>query len=289
MPGRKQAIQLWMVLLLSLCTQSIAQNFSVPSNWRKPVSSRPRDERIGLAKDLMSTMSYNKTAGLVNSLTNTQSANWHSALAINDWIIGKQDNAAIVKNDLIACSVELTTHFNRNWGLAAYHAFRAYNDSTFLDMSTTTWDEAYTYFVTPEEASSGQHPTRNQSIQSQCRGASTAGGVFASWNNPNDTGVNGATVGGFLVLTAYLYEVTGNTTYASAAGLSAEFILSQLYDGTIIRDGINLGTCHLSTGIFTYNSGYAIEGLTVYSNVTGNSTMKDSLRSHILLLFLNLY
>ncbi|KAI0078574.1 hypothetical protein K474DRAFT_882513 [Panus rudis PR-1116 ss-1] len=267
-----------LLLLLLFCAQGFTQDYFVPSEWREPTSSRPRDERISIAKDLIDTLTYNSTSGLVNNLTYTQSANWHCGLAISAWIIGKQDNAATVKNNLIAVTTnnfDVTLQNNPiNWGLAAYYAFRAYNDNAFLNISTTIWDEAYTYFITPKEASSGRHPTKNVSIQSQCRGASTAGGVFYASHKLSDTGVNGATVGGFLALTAYLYEVTSNTTYASAAGLSAEFIMSQLYDGTIIRDGIILVDCGLETLVITDNSGFVIEGLTVYSNVPGNSTMK---------------
>ncbi|KAI0078573.1 hypothetical protein K474DRAFT_882485 [Panus rudis PR-1116 ss-1] len=160
-----------------------------------------------------------------------------------------------------------------NWGLAAFYAFRAYNDNFFLNMSTTIWNEAFAFFITPEDAALGKHPTKNASIQSQCLGASTAGGVFYQTLKPNDTVVNGATVAGFLVLSAYLFELTENATYSSAAGLSAQFILSHMYDGRFIKDGIDVGTCTLADLVITDNSGFTIEGLSVYSNVTGNTTM----------------
>lgn len=73
-------------------------------------------------------------------------------------------------------------------------------------------------------------------------------------------------------LSARLYEKTDNQTYANAAELSAQFITSQLYNGTIILDSVSLMDCSLGHDLVTYNSGLFIEGLSVYADITRNAT-----------------
>lgn len=68
-------------------------------------------------------------------------------------------------------------------------------------------------------------------------------------------------------LSAHLFEATNNTKYMSAAQLAAQFIQLHLYNGTIILDTFDIGTCSLSTGTSaTYNSGFVIEGLSVLAS-----------------------
>lgn len=81
-------------------------------------------------------------------------------------------------------------------------------------------------------------------------------------------------------LSARLFEATGNTTYQLAAQLSAWFIQSHLYDGTVIIDTFDLSNCTANLAQETYNSGLVIEGLSVYVNQTNNATMR-SLWVHI--------
>ena len=63
-------------------------------------------------------------------------------------------------------------------------------------------------------------------------------------------------------LCSYLFRVTRNQTYASAAILSAEFVWNHLYDGQIILDTISLDDCSINNfGPLSYNSGKFIEGI----------------------------
>ena len=77
-------------------------------------------------------------------------------------------------------------------------------------------------------------------------------------------------------LSAHLLELTSDTKYAQAADLSAQFIQAHLYNGTIVHDIISLYDCSTSDLAVTYDSGYFIEGLGVYVNVTSNSTWATS-------------
>ena len=72
-------------------------------------------------------------------------------------------------------------------------------------------------------------------------------------------------------LSAYLFEATNQVQYDNAATLSAEFIKAHLYNGTIIVDSIALVDCTVITSAVTYNSGFFIDGLSVYANYTNNS------------------
>ena len=72
-------------------------------------------------------------------------------------------------------------------------------------------------------------------------------------------------------LSAYLYNITANSTYLSTAEQSAVFIREQLYNNGIIMDTFYAQTSAIDngTGPFTYNSGFAIEGLAVLGQVPG--------------------
>lgn len=66
----------------------------------------------------------------------------------------------------------------------------------------------------------------------------------------------------------YLFEATSTQEYYDVASLSAQFIKSQLYNGTIIYGAIRLSNCLAITNAITYNSGLFIEGLSVFANYT---------------------
>ncbi|KAJ3481290.1 hypothetical protein NLI96_g7755 [Meripilus lineatus] len=130
----------------------------------------------------------------------------------------------------------------------------------------------YRYFVTTEQATSGTHPLKNVTFDSACNGAN-AGAVFYVSDTPSDdTQVNGATVCAFMALSAHLLELTSNTTYREATELSANFIKANLFNGVIVSDTISLKGCAITTPIVTYNSGFFIEGLAIYANVTQSAT-----------------
>ncbi|KAJ3476799.1 hypothetical protein NLI96_g10909 [Meripilus lineatus] len=172
------------------------------------------------------------------------------------------------------------------WSLAAMRAYQAYNDQSLFDLAVAGWDTANAYFITPNNAETGTHPTRNVTFTGACQGASTAGGVFVNANNtrdaPTNTLVNGPTVCTFLALSARLLERTGDPRYRTAVELSAQFIKSHLYNGVLILDTITLSDCNLknTNQVFTYNTGYFLEGLSIYVNVTGNDSWSAFLYQH---------
>ncbi|KAJ3480127.1 hypothetical protein NLI96_g8570 [Meripilus lineatus] len=152
------------------------------------------------------------------------------------------------------------------------YGYHAYKDQQLLQFAATNWNTASRYFISPQNAASGSQPERNVTFRSQCNNATIAGGIFWQVDVQNDSQVDGETV----ALTAYLYEATQESTYSDTAALTAAFIATQLHNETVVIDGINLVTCNLNRLTVTASSGYFIEGLAVYSQVT-NSTYWTSL------------
>ncbi|KAL4246403.1 hypothetical protein ABKN59_009154 [Abortiporus biennis] len=268
-----------------------AQDLSVPSGWRKPSSNSTRAARQKIAQAVIDSVSplFNATSGQIDALEYTQSANLLCAIALHDLIVGNTTNEDVAANHLevsfqIHPGYYLPPRLNTdpmNWALAAIYAYRAYNQQYLLDIATSIWNETVPYMITEQNAASGSHPLKAFPIQSTCNGASTAGGVFYLVDNNNNTDVNGATVGGFMALSAHLYEATKQQQFADAAELSAQFIKNQLYNGTIVGDTITLNNCFPSFLPVTYNQGFFIEGLSVYANVTNNSTWTTFLNTLI--------
>ncbi|KAI0314520.1 hypothetical protein OF83DRAFT_440639 [Amylostereum chailletii] len=124
--------------------------------------------------------------------------------------------------------------------------------------------------------------------------ATVAGAVFWLTDNEGDDGVNGETVGylisysnslpltlawhsPYLALSAYLFEATSNSTYGIAAEVTASFIQNHMYNGDIVQDFFNVKTCKVTTRqtIPSYDTGFAIEGLASWANISGNATWSN--------------
>lgn len=79
-------------------------------------------------------------------------------------------------------------------------------------------------------------------------------------------------------LSAFLAQITGDTKYKEAAILSATWMKNlQVNANNIVLDSVNGHDCSRSpdTWLFTYNSGKYIEGLSILSAVTGDSSWTD--------------
>ncbi|KAI0084085.1 hypothetical protein BDY19DRAFT_562621 [Irpex rosettiformis] len=259
----------------SLFHNVAAQSFPVPSTWRKPTSDLVRADRLRLVDGLLSTIPpmYNAASGQFNELFLPQTGSLLCALSIGDRINGSTTNQDMVLkslNTVFSTAPTIITlpgsGFNSDavmWGLAAINSYRTYKDTQSLKYATSMWEQLNPYVVTPENAAAGKHPLRNVTISSTCPGGSTAGSVFYEANNAANTDVNAETTAGFMTLSALLHELTQNTTFFSAAELSASFVLGPLSTGNVIKDTITLQNCNPSTTSLTYNSGHAIHGLSV--------------------------
>lgn len=63
-----------------------------------------------------------------------------------------------------------------------------------------------------------------------------------------------------------MYELTGNETYHNAAGLSANFVRAQLYNGSVIGDTMNMSDCSITLAPASFDTGFFIEALSVLAD-----------------------
>ncbi|KAK7688566.1 hypothetical protein QCA50_008104 [Cerrena zonata] len=274
------------LLLVAFLPLSLSQGYSVPSNWVNTTSSLSRAERVQLAQKVLDTLNtgYDTSAGQTSNLGFGQNANLLSAMAIHDSIISSKDNYNATTDRLTLTMPNLPPHTQGSvsndplmWGLTAIYAYRAYHERHFLDTAITIWDSLTVWMISPTDAQNGSHPLKNATFQSTCNGATIAGGVFYDIQKKNDVGVNAGTVGAYMALSAYLYEITSNRTYHDSADLTRAFIQTQLYNeiGHYVKDSLGLANCKYNNLVLTYNSGLYLEALSVFANATGNPTLAE--------------
>ncbi|KAI0770847.1 hypothetical protein BC629DRAFT_779596 [Irpex lacteus] len=280
-------------IIVLLVSQVAAQDFTIPSNWRKPTSNLTRQERLALVDGLLNTVvrTLNTDNGLFNGLDTFQiseSASMLSALSTSDFINGSTTNRDVVLKSLntmftnvpnITSSLIRENRDPATWGLAAITAHRAYKDPSSLQYAQSMWTQLTAFLITPENAAAGTHPMRNVSIPSTCNFATTAGALFSDSGNSSSINVAGVAVTTYMALSAHLHEETSDPQYLSTAQLSADFIKNHLYNGVIIEDGIDLATCVTSNAPFTYDSGLTIDGLSAIA--ASNSSYAPFLSSLI--------
>ncbi|KAI0779169.1 hypothetical protein BC629DRAFT_1522930 [Irpex lacteus] len=282
--------------VLPLFSFVTAQNFQVPTSWRKPESGLTQQERLNLVDGFLATVmpDLNSDSGQFNPLFVPQSASMLSAFAIGDRINGSTTNKNAVLNSL---NKVFTTNptiitlpgsgLNSDvavWGLAAINAYRAYKDTNALQFARSAWKQLSAAMVTPEDSTAQKHPLKTPNIASTCaNGHSTAGAVFYVANNASDTNVNAETTAGFMTLSALLYEATSEPDFLSAAETSAGFVTGALNSGNFIIDTITLQNCTPSVTSLSYNSGYAIAGLSVLGSTNDTyAAMRSQLVSTVI-------
>ncbi|CAL1698178.1 unnamed protein product [Somion occarium] len=222
---------------------------------------------------------YDATSRRLKNLTYGQNGHMLSSIALHDLIAGNQDNNAILNFGCIRCPDVASETLS--WALAAINAYRAYRRDLFLSTAAAVWNQINDgCVITADDASKGSHPIKTVTLPAQCNGTSVVGGVFLYGTNPTNLGVNIHTIGAFMTLSSLLFEATGNGTYSDSAGQSFEFIRSHLYDGNIIHDRIDLATC-MQMDLQSSNSGFVIEGLSVYADTTSNGPASDLLKNLI--------
>ncbi|KAN0088744.1 Glycoside hydrolase [Tylopilus felleus] len=261
------------------------QNLSVPSTWREPENKYTLEERVAASHTAINSLlpELNEKIGYFNDLGYWQGGNVLSAMANQDHITNQRVNQAVVTtylNKAFSLYANYSTSYNDDalwWATAAYYSYRAYGDKNLLSHAMKTWDHVKTFQISAEDAQRGSMPTKNFTIKGTCDGKTMTGGVF--WRPvSSDTAVNSVTTGLFLTLSAYLAELTHNSTYTDSAIAAATWIQTlNLNSDSLALDTINANDCSRSpaTELFTYNSGKLIEGLSVLVNVTHNESWQS--------------
>jgi len=260
-------------------------DLSVPPTWREPRNKYILLERVAASQNAIDSLlpELNKTIGYFNDLSYWQGGNVLSAMALQDHITHQPSNEAVVTtylNRAFSLYPNYSTLYNDDalwWATAAYYAYRVYGNENLLSHVIQTWEHIKTFQMSEEDAQHGSIPTKSFSIMGSCEGKSMAGGVF--WRPvPDDTAVNSVTTGSFLTLSAYLAELTHNSTYTNSAIAAAAWMQNlNVNNDSLALDTINANDCSRSpaTELFTYNSGKLIEGLSVLSKITGDESWQS--------------
>ncbi|VDC00026.1 unnamed protein product [Peniophora sp. CBMAI 1063] len=269
------------------------QDFGIPSDWRKPTSSRSRSERLSIARTAIASLisTVNTSDGATNPAMDIWAhANVPAALAQYDYITESQDNHDLVSSIIAGFrNTHDPSYFNSTmiWGLAAFYGARAYNDTDLLNIAADVWNVAQVYSVSAQDGENGTQHTRNVSFTINCvPNVTSAGAVFWKANVADDLGSNGETVGAYVALSVHLWESTGNMTYLSAAEQSTSFMYTHMYSQSTrtITDTYQLSSCSSNPNLVTYDQGFLLEGLAMLSlaPVSSNGTWKSLLQALVI-------
>ncbi|KAI3618075.1 glycoside hydrolase family 76 protein [Moniliophthora roreri] len=274
------SISLWVLIVVPLfCGVSQAQNYTIPSSWRKPSIPQSIEDRIGIASaamekgvaGLQSNGQFINTAFGIAGNFYAQMARFDSLTKqtkYRDQLKGLQ--ALVNINDRAASGTPIDSHLGTlkisellSYGYAAVHAYKAYNDGSFLPFAEEVWNVGQVYTLSSSNINTGFTPVKDFSVQKQCL---------------DDSGNRDRAP---FSLSSLLAEATSNNTYLEAAKQSMDFIRHHLYftDG-LVRDGISArqnDSCGTFDFINPYNSGLTIEGLAILASVTQDSAMQQTL------------
>ncbi|THU80574.1 hypothetical protein K435DRAFT_785372 [Dendrothele bispora CBS 962.96] len=267
----------------------MAQSFTPSSSWQEPNMTTSVAERIDIADQALTQalLQFDEDTGLFSVMPDVPAlpAYLYYEMARFDTLTNntKYKNRlssyfSIVRNAHPDFSGFTLINEPLTYGYAAIHAYKVYQDQSFLQYAQDAWQFGLNYTVTSDATSAGRTGVKNFDLQSQCNGSSIVGGTFFQ-TDPNDPYIAGIGTGAFLVLSALLAEATSNQTYLSAASQSSDFILNHLTDASnILLDGLYANSCsNNGNPILSYNSGLGIEGLAILSSQTNNSTMNQRL------------
>ncbi|KAJ7577865.1 hypothetical protein C8J56DRAFT_1031209 [Mycena floridula] len=250
------------------------------ASWRKPEIVTSLADRIILAKaaidQAVSMLNPNQAAGV------GQQGTIYWQMADFDRVT-KQTYYKVKLKTLFSATAASNPGFKDDYGYgyAAALAYSVYKDPDFLSWARDIWEFGRTFTLSEGEVASGKIATKDFPLQSQCTGHTMAGGTFQTVD-PDDPTLATSETAYFLLTSALLAEVTGNSTYLSAAQASADFIQSQLVDRAAAMWSIsarrNDSCTILNHSMDPYNQGLFIEGLAVlHSLSTGNEQTQTHL------------
>ncbi|KAI0031644.1 hypothetical protein K488DRAFT_71243 [Vararia minispora EC-137] len=275
------------LLLLFLGDMVSGQGLSIPSSWLNPRMNHTRADLEALASGAAGQLTPKVgSVGTVPGYDDDQSTTLFAALALQDYHSGNGTYANFITRNMPTYAQSINFYgpnpygvFNADsayWSLAFYYAFRAYNNSLFLDLAKQAYDLTYQSFITTADAASASGAGRNVSFSpgSACRRLRFAGGVFQTREPADVTSISSNAVG----VSAYLYELEpSNQTYHDAAQLALDFATSSLWNGTIVQYIWDPTQCSYAGDTRTPASAYFIEGLAVWANVTANASLTSFL------------
>lgn len=144
-----------------------------------------------------------------------------------------------------------------------------------LTVATSAWSFGRSYTISAANVDTGSIPLKSFNFTKTCSGVNLVGGTF--WKTDvGDPNIFGTSTAAFFTLSAYLFQVTSDNTYLSAAQDSGAFMLD-IMNITGTNNGIaamsvnNSASCGdiFGPGSFRLDhTGYFLEGLAVLPNST---------------------
>ncbi|KAK7688628.1 hypothetical protein QCA50_008166 [Cerrena zonata] len=288
---------LLILLPVVLISRSLAQDYSIPLQWVNTTSSLSRNDRIKLSSDVLETLDplYSSINGTIPALQFFENADLFIATTIYDSLAASESNRVASRGrfsfitgqlapETLAFGVDLV------WGIAAIEAFKAYNDTYFLDNAVAIWQTYSPSVITQSDADLGRYGRNDATFPSTCNGYSNAGGVLLISNITNPSLIIGTTgTGNYMGLSAHLFNLTNQQMYHDAAQLSMTFIRSHLLNytdnGTIVlHPYFELIPCQPIGGdVSSLNSGVYLEALSTFAYATNNDTLMQEYGSNFLI------
>ncbi|KZV73965.1 hypothetical protein PENSPDRAFT_749658 [Peniophora sp. CONT] len=289
-----------LLVLLATVYPGYTQTLSIPANWDGTSSPDTRDMREQYANAAAQALvNHIGIDGSLSDQTDGQAlASMYSTLALQDLLSGNATWEGTVtqnvqtwatQNDLYGNGTDGSLRTNSNglqWALAYYYTYKAYGQMSFLTSAQTIWDAVYPYFVTQEMVANPPQvqlpPTRNITWLNAngCFDKFASGGVFFLPEVSDDARARMETVGPFATLAGYLYEATQDDAY-KVAGLQAMTFLGVLTNPTsgLQHGEFDLQQCLVHTDPGPGFQGWYILPLSIWANITGNSTLSQTLQN----------
>ncbi|KZV61735.1 hypothetical protein PENSPDRAFT_658699 [Peniophora sp. CONT] len=286
----------FLVAFFGLVCDVSAQNYSIPSGWQNIVSNTSRAERLtaawGAANEVQRRV--DPSMGIpTDGVFNETGSSMVSVLALQDYHSGNSSWRDQVLNNTLRIYEAGNTNLDAEsytldiayYGLAEVAAYLAYNDSTRLAVAKRNFDKIYNSDVITEAAA--QNGTYIRALNTTC-GSALGGLVFGLHANVSNITVYSSATSAWVALSARLADLTGNTTYLTAAKQTIQFtqahILSVDFRSALrISDNFDVPTCATTPGTepYAWSVGPYIEGLSIVANVTQNSTYTQMLNTLI--------
>ncbi|KAF7293420.1 Glycoside hydrolase family 76 protein [Mycena indigotica] len=194
---RQHCPHLMRSLPLLVAVVVVAQVASQPqaSSWRKPNVTTLLEDRIRLAQGAIAqaVSELDSTTSMFPDLVDTYgfSGALYSLLAEFDQLANRSQYAVDLVGYFGAASAVTAANYSGlyvrsspalnnglNFGHGAVVAYKAYNNSLFLQFAVDAWSAAVPYTLTQAALDAGKTSNKNFTLSPDCQGVSMAGGTF---------------------------------------------------------------------------------------------------------------
>ncbi|KAK7037628.1 hypothetical protein VNI00_010844 [Paramarasmius palmivorus] len=244
------ALRMLILVIVLLLDYGVAQSLVPPSTWQNSTITIPMASRVSLAASAIDVsiqqLDYNLTyCSITGPYCLQSSITLHLELCLFDLFtnqttyedhVGRFFNlrgevgtgnlpSEESPNDIVEI-VDISIQY----GYAAFHAYLAYKNDTFLQLAEGAWNRANMFVVSGDQNTDILRPLygANQRFPGAEFGGSL---VTTGLDAVNLTYIYATLSGRFIALSALLAGETSNTTYANTAKSTTNFVKAKLFSG----------------------------------------------------------